>query len=119
MKIAIKKRVLRHKRIRKLIFGTDKKPRLSIFKSNRNIYAQLINDEKQETISSFNSLVLKKENNYEKLKMSGIAKKIGEKIAQIALKNNIKEVVYDRGGFKYAGCIKILAESARISGLKF
>ncbi len=118
MKVKLNKklrRLRRHKRIRAKIKGTADRPRLSVYVSNLNVYAQIIDDEKGNTIVSASSLEFRDE------KLSGIekAKKVGEMIAKRALEKGIKKVVFDRGGFKYIGRIKALAESARINGLEF
>lgn len=108
------KRVRRHIRIRSQISGSSKKPRLAIFRSNSNIYAQLIDDEIWKTIGSTSNLKMKKEGT--KIDMS---KKVWEEIAKIAKTNKITDVVFDRGGFAYHGRVKALADSAREGGLKF
>ena len=102
-------------RIRKIINGDATHPRLSVFRSNKEIYAQIINDDKGQTLFSSTSLNLKKE----KLTKTEIAKSIGAEIAEKAIKKGIKTVVFDRGGFIYHGRIKALAVSAREKGLKF
>lgn len=108
------RRKLRHKRIRKKIFGTRERPRLSVYKTNRHIYAQIINDEKGETLTSASSLEIK-----EKIRGIEKARKVGEMIADRALKLGIKKIVFDKGGFKYTGRIKKLSEAAREKGLEF
>lgn len=109
-----KLRIKRHLRIRENIKGTKKIPRLNVFRSNSNIYAQLIDDETNKTILSTSSLELKLDkNNIE------TAKLVGKDLAQKANNAKIKEVVFDRGGYLYHGKVKALAESARESGLKF
>lgn len=105
-------RVRRHAKIRARLSGTPKRPRLSIFKSNRSIYAQVIDDTTGKTLISTSSL-RKKEPLMKK------AAHIGEQIAKAALAKKITEVVFDRGGFLYAGHVKALAEAARKGGLKF
>lgn len=107
------KRVRRHKRVRAKVFGTSEHPRLAVFKSNRYIYAQIIDDVKGTTLVSATSLKEKKGTMREK------AEKVGEVIAKAATEKKIKSVVFDRGGFLYAGHIKTLADSARSHGLKF
>lgn len=109
------KRIIRHKRIRAKIKGTDTRPRLSVYVSNQHVYAQIINDEIGHTLVSASSLEFRNE------KLSGIekARKVGELIAERALEKGIKKVVFDRGGFKYTGRVKTLAESARSKGLEF
>ncbi len=103
----------RHRKIRSKISGTSDKPRLSVFKSNQHIYASLIDDTKHKTLLAVNDLKLKEKSRPER------ASRIGQILASDAIKKRIKKVVFDRGGFKYHGLIKILAESARASGLKF
>ena len=95
---------------------TDRK-RLSIFKSNNHIYAQIINDEKGVTLASASSLEksIRTENKTKK----ELAERIGKEIAKRSIENGIKEVVFDKGKYKYHGIIKILAEAARTEGLNF
>ena len=100
--------------MRKKIFGSAEVPRLSVFKSGKHIYAQLIDDFKQVTLISADSLKIK-----DKIQATEIAKKIGETIAVKAKEKKIKKVVFDRAGFIYHGRIKALADSARSGGLKF
>ena len=107
-------RIKRHNRIRKNLSGTKELPRLNVFRSNTNMYAQIIDDETGKTLVSTSSLELKLDkNNIE------TAKKVGESIAKKALDAKITEVVFDRSGYLYHGRIKALAESAREAGLKF
>lgn len=103
----------RKKRIRSKIMGTKERPRLSLFKSNKYIYAQVINDDEGKTLASFSSFGMKGKSKLEQAKL------VGEGIAKEALKVGIKEVVFDRSGYLYAGKIEVLANSARESGLKF
>jgi large subunit ribosomal protein L18 len=110
------KRKRRHKRIRAKIFGTEKRPRLCVFRSNKHIYAQLIDDEKGHTIVSASDLELKR---IEKMTKVQKAKEVGKLIAKKAKEKNIEEVVFDRAGYKYHGRVKALAEGAREGGLKF
>lgn len=102
----------RAKRTRSKIFGTSKIPRLSVFRSNKYIYAQLINDTDAKTLVSASSLKMKAKNNIE------AATKAGEAIAAYALKNKIDQAVFDRGSHKYHGQVKAVAEGARSAGLK-
>lgn len=107
-------RVARHKRVRENLKGTGSIPRLNIFRSNQDIYAQIIDDEESKTLLSVSGKELKlKGNNIE------TAKKIGEAIAEKAIKAKIKKVVFDRGGYLYHGRIKALADAAREKGLEF
>jgi large subunit ribosomal protein L18 len=101
------------------IFGTKEQPRLSVFRSNKHIYAQLIDDEKGETLVSASDLELKTEIIKGKLKRQEIAKKVGETLAQKAIKKKIKKVVFDRGSYKFHGRIKALVDGAREKGLQF
>lgn len=108
-------RLRRHIRVRNKVSGTPERPRLSVYRSNGNIYAQIIDDVKGNTLVSTSSLILKLENggNIE------AAQKVGAEIAKLALDKDIKAVVFDRGGYLYHGRIKALADSAREAGLEF
>ena len=111
------KRVKRHLRVRKNLIGTPEKPRLCVFRSNKNISAQIIDDVNGNTLVSASTLEkdLKGENGGNK----EAAKKVGELIARRALDKGIENVAFDRGGFLYHGRVKELAEGAREAGLKF
>ena len=111
------RRVKRHLRVRKNLIGTPEKPRLCVFRSNKNISAQIIDDESGNTLVSASTLEkdLKGENGGNK----EAAKKVGELIAKRALDKGIENVAFDRGGFLYHGRVKELAEGAREAGLKF
>jgi large subunit ribosomal protein L18 len=104
----------RHLRIRKIVDGTTERPRLSIYRSNTAIYAQIIDDEKQTTLISARSQELG-------LKGSNIesAKAVGKLIAEKALAKGVVSVVFDRGGYLYHGKIKAFADAAREAGLQF
>lgn len=111
------KRIKRQKRAvraRSKIFGTNERPRLCVFRSNKHIYAQIIDDHVRKTLVSASDLDLKK-------KAAGIeaAKLTGKAAAAKALAIKIKSVIFDRGGYKYHGCVKALAEGAREGGLIF
>ena len=112
-------RIKRHQRIRKRLQGTGEKPRLSVYKSLNHIYAQLIDDAAGKTILSASTLekeigaALKHGGNLE------AAKKVGASLAQKALGKKITNVVFDRAGYRYHGCVKALADAAREQGLKF
>ena len=110
-------RLERHKRIRKDLIGTSEKPRLNVFRSNSNIVAQIIDDEKGITLVSASSIdkELKLENGGNK----EAATKVGELIAKRAKEANISKVVFDRGGYLYHGRVEALAEAARENGLEF
>ena len=106
----------RHKRVRTKISGTAECPRLCVYRSNSNIYAQVIDDTKGITLAQASTLdkeVKTKKSNKE------AAKEVGALVAKRAIEKNIKTVVYDRGGYIYHGIVKELAESAREAGLEF
>lgn len=108
-------RIRRHKRIRQKIIGSAKRPRFTVFRSCKNIYAQLIDDVEGKTLIAACSL----EKGVKGNNKTETAKLVGNLIARRALEKNIKEVVFDRSGYLYHGKIKALAESAREVGLKF
>ena len=106
----------RHKRVRAKISGTPECPRLCVFRSNANVYAQIIDDVNKVTLVSASTLdkeVKTKKANKE------AAKEVGTLVAKRALEKNIESVVYDRGGYIYHGVVKELAEAAREAGLEF
>lgn len=105
-------RIKRHKKIRRKIIGTKERPRLSVFRSNQHIFAQIIDDNAGKTtafVSDFKEAGTKLEKAYN----------VGKNIASLAVKLKIKEVVFDRGGFLYQGRVAELAKGARDGGLKF
>lgn len=106
-------RLRRKDKIKSRIRGTSKRPRLSIFRSNLNIYAQIIDDTNAKTLASSSDIKIKSWTKCE------TAKKVWEEIAKKAKDLKIKEVVFDRGGFAYHGRIKALADAAREAWLKF
>lgn len=109
---------LRIKRgIRKKIFGTRLRPRLSVFRSNTAIYAQIINDENGQTLASCSSRNKGLINT--KASKTDISVLVGKQLADAALKAGVNEVVFDRNGYQYHGRVKALAEGAREGGLKF
>lgn len=110
------KRAKRQKRIRARISGTSKKPRLALFRSNKHIYAQFIDDTKHITLASLSDADALKRHAGAGLED---AKKFGESLMKIAQDANITEVVFDRRGYAYHGIIKAIAEVARLGGLKF
>jgi large subunit ribosomal protein L18 len=101
------KRAKRQRRIRAKISGTLKRPRLALFRSNKHVYAQLLDDTKHITLVSLSDKGLKD------------AKKFGESLAKIAQQAKITKVVFDRRGYAYHGIIKAIAEAARLGGLEF
>lgn len=110
-------RIARHERIRKNLSGTKEMPRLNVFKSNKQIYVQIIDDVASNTLVSSSSL--DKALNTKGKTTIEIAKLVGEDIAKKAKKAKITKVVFDRGGYLYHGAVKALAESSRENGLEF
>ena len=114
-----KRRKKRHLRVRKKVIGTAECPRLNVFRSAKNIYAQLINDENGTTITSASTL----DPEFRKLEKSGgtveAAEWVGELVAKRAVEKGYKKVVFDRGGYLYHGRVKALADGARKGGLDF
>ncbi len=106
------------KRIRKRISGTAEIPRMSVFRSNKHIYVQLIDDISEKTIVAASSADKGLIEN-DKAKKSEIAAIVGKKIAEKAKDKNISQIVFDRGGYLYHGRVKALADAARKEGLKF
>ncbi|HPS21269.1 MAG TPA: 50S ribosomal protein L18 [Candidatus Paceibacterota bacterium] len=107
------KRMRLKAKIKSRIHGTSDRPRLSVFRSNKFIYAQIIDDDTRKTIVQASDIKLTKGTKTER------AKEVGKKVAELALQNKISKVVFDRNGFKYTGRIKLVADEARASGLKF
>jgi large subunit ribosomal protein L18 len=105
------------KGIRKRVYGFEARPRLSVFRSNSAIYAQIINDDAGKTLVSYSSS--KKEVKDQKITKSEASQLVGRKIAELAKAAGITEVVFDRNGYKYHGRVKALAEAAREGGLIF
>ena len=117
MSLTKKERRLRiRNRIRKIIIGDAKFPRLSVFRSNKEIYAQIINDVEGKTVAYASSRYLKLK---EKSSKSEISNEVGKVLADKAISLGIKKVKFDRGGYLYHGRVKNLAEGAREGGLKF
>lgn len=112
-------RLKRKKRIRKNIFGNQERPRLSVFKSSKHIYAQIIDDTKGTTLVSASTLDKEYLENKVEGKKVEIAKAIGNLIGKRALDSGIKQVVLDRNGFLYHGRVKALSDGAREAGLNF
>ena len=106
-------RVMRHSRVRSKIEGTSEVPRLCVFRSNKNISCQVIDDKTGTTLASATSLKLKNGGNIEG------AKEVGKMIAEACKKAKITKVVFDRGGYLYHGRVEALAEAARENGLEF
>jgi large subunit ribosomal protein L18 len=109
----------RQKRVRAKVFGTPDRPRLNVFRSLNNIYAQVIDDVSGHTIASANSA---EETMKAELEHGGnvdAAKAVGKLVAERAIEKDVKKVVFDRAGYKYHGRVKALAEAAREEGLEF
>ena len=110
-------RVKRHKRIRKKIVGTAERPRLCVFRSLKNLQAQLIDDESEKTLLTCSTLN-KELKGTARSNIKGAAA-LGEQLAKKAKEKGITKVVFDRGGYLYHGCVKAIAEAARKGGLAF
>ena len=115
--LKVRKRLKNKARIRKKVFGTSEVPRLSVFRSGKHIYAQIIDDRREVTLYSCSSLNIKDTDT--KGTFVDKAKKVGHWIGKKALGKKIDKVVFDRGGFIYHGRVKAVAEGAREMGLKF
>jgi len=107
------KRIRLKAKIRSRIKGTSERPRLSVFRSNKFVYAQVIDDTAGKTLVAASDVKVSKGTKIER------AKEVGKSIAEACLKNKIDKVVFDRNGFKYTGRIKLVADTARAGGLKF
>ena len=112
-------RIKRHYRIRNKINGTAQKPRLAVFRSNKHMYAQIIDDVCGNTLVSASTMESDIASKVEFTSTVAAAEAVGTAIAKKAIEKGITEVVFDRGGFVYHGKIKALAEAAREAGLKF
>ena len=112
-------RLVRHKRVRRKISGTASRPRLCVYRSLSQIYAQIIDDESQKTLVSASTLEKEIASKCEGKTKSEAAKIVGEDLAKKALAKGIKDVVFDRGGFLFHGRVQALAEAAREAGLNF
>ena len=112
-------RVIRHARVRKKISGTPDMPRLSVYRSNKSIYAQIIDDTKRVTLVSASTLDPQIKGQLEEVDKKGAAKLVGKLVGERALNAGIKTVVFDRGGYVYTGRVAELAAGAREAGLNF
>ena len=118
-----KKRLLarrrRHRRVRKKVFGTAERPRLNVFRSLRRIHAQIIDDERGHTLVAISTLDNIVSDELAGLDKTAQAKVVGKALAERAQAKGIQNIVFDRGGYKYHGRVKALADSAREAGLEF
>ena len=112
-------RVIRHARVRKKISGTPEMPRLCVYRSNKSIYAQVIDDTKGHTLVSASTLDPAIKGQLEEVDKSGAARLVGKLVAERAINAGIKDVVFDRGGYLYTGRVAALAAAAREAGLNF
>ncbi|PLR80498.1 50S ribosomal protein L18 [Bacillus canaveralius] len=110
-------RLKRHARVRSKLSGTEARPRLNVFRSNKHIYAQLIDDVNGVTLASASTM--DKEVSLETTANVEAAQKVGELIAKRAVEKGVKSVVFDRGGYLYHGRVQALADAARENGLEF
>ncbi len=108
-------RWIRHRRVRRRVIGSPDRPRLSVFRSNKQIYAQVIDDQQGHTVASASSI----EDISSDADKISVAERVGAVVAKRALEHGITRVVFDRGGYKYHGRVKALADGARAEGLKF
>ena len=113
------RRIARHQRVRKNVNGSSERPRMSVYRSLNHTYAQVIDDKKGVTLVSASSLEMTVKNNLTDKSKKEIASLVGSLIAERAMDNGLKEVIFDRGGYKYHGRVKAVAEAARKGGLTF
>jgi large subunit ribosomal protein L18 len=109
-------RVKRHRRVRKKVSGTPERPRLAVFRSNRHLYAQLIDDIEMRTLASASTLELRKAEAFPANSVA-TAEQVGKLVAERAMAKGLKTAVFDRGGFRFHGKVRALAEGARQQGL--
>ena len=112
-------RVHRHERVRKNVEGTPDRPRMSVFRSLSEIYAQVIDDQAGHTLVAASSVDHELREKMKGLKKTEQAQLVGELVGRRALEKGVKQVVFDRGGFRYIGRVKALADGARKAGLDF
>jgi large subunit ribosomal protein L18 len=113
------KRALRHNRVRSVVSGTSERPRLAVFRSASHIYAQLIDDKSGTTLAAASSAEVKGQGKTTKTAKADLSTQVGTAIADKAKAKGIAAVVFDRGGYRYHGRVKALAEAARAAGLQF
>lgn len=112
-------RVVRHARVRKNLSGTTQRPRLNVYRSLSNIYAQIIDDTQGVTLASASTLDKEVAEMIKGKSKTEAAKVVGEVVAKRAMEKKIEEVVFDRGGYLYTGRVQAVADGARAAGLKF
>ena len=113
------RRIARHQRVRKNVNGSSERPRMSVYRSLHHTYAQVIDDKKGVTLVSASSLEMSVKNKLTDKSKKEIASLVGSLIAERAMGNGLKDVIFDRGGYKYHGRVKAVAEAARKGGLTF
>ena len=114
-----KARIKRHRRVRKNVYGTAEKPRLNVFRSGEQIYAQIIDDDIQQTLVTASSIDHEIRDEMGGKTKTEKAKSVGNLLGRRALEKGLKTVVFDRGGYRYIGRIKALADAAREAGMDF
>jgi large subunit ribosomal protein L18 len=116
-----RKRIRRHRRVRKKVFGTEQRPRLVVFRSLKHTYAQIIDDSVSRTLAAASTAQADVQKELGQAAAGGCAgaSVVGKRLAEKALAHGIKKIVFDRGGYKYHGRIKALADAARENGLVF
>ena len=112
-------RIRRHRRVRKKVRGSAARPRLAVFRSNKHIYVQVIDDVERKTIAAASDLEAAVRGEADGKKKSDVATLVGSLVAQRAKEKGVTQVVFDRGGYPFHGRIKALAEAARAAGLQF
>ena len=112
-------RIFRHKRVRRKVSGSADRPRLCVFRSLKQIYAQVIDDTNSNTVAAASSLELARENGTKAHPKAEIAAAVGKLVAERALAKGVSQVIFDRGGYRYHGRVKALANAAREGGLVF
>ncbi|HVN87227.1 MAG TPA: 50S ribosomal protein L18 [Candidatus Binatia bacterium] len=109
----------RQARVRRRLLGSDQRPRLSVYRSNKHMYAQVISDETGRTLAAASTLSPELREGLKNAATRDAAKQVGALIAKLCAERAIREVVFDRNGFLYHGRVKVLADAAREAGLKF
>ncbi len=118
-KTAYHARLRRHLRVRKRVHGTPERPRLSVYRSSSHIYAQLIDDDAGRTLAAASDVEAEMRGRSNGKGKTELAKRVGELVARRAMESGIKQVVFDRGGYRFHGRVKALATGAREAGLTF